>query len=188
MSEEVKNEIPVDEKPSAVKLVFVKIGKFLKDLWVKIFLPALKDVISVSVNRTTQHILYKTPIDSNGGPNNGQRPYYNGNTSAPWQTSNRPVQNRNTIWVDTQPNRFGVNQLCANDRRSLEDVFSKMQARINDPNSGGVVSVGEMYTYGGQTANATDYNCGWSTMAGHRISFDTTINGYTLLTTEPMNL
>lgn len=184
--EETKTETTAESK-SGFSLVLTKVGKFLKDLWIKIFLPALKDVISVSVNRTTQHILYKTPIDQTG-PNNGQRPYSTGASSAPWRTSNRPVQNYNSIWIDNQPNRFGVNQVCANDRRSLEDVYQKMQARINDPNGGGVVSVGEMYTYAGQTANSQDYNCGWSTMAGCRISFDANINGYTLMTTEPMIL
>ena len=56
-------EATVESKSSNVWKAIVK---FLKDLWIKIFLPALKDVISVSVNRTTQHILYHTPLDAGG--------------------------------------------------------------------------------------------------------------------------
>lgn len=179
MQDEVKTEAS-----GKFKMVISAIGKFIKDLWMKIFLPALKDVISVSVNRTTQHILYKTPIDQER-PNNGSRPSDQG---TPWNPSPRPVQNRQDIWIDTQPNRFGVNQLCSNTRRGLEDVLSKMQARINESAGGRVVSVGEMYTYGGCMAGSQDYNDGWHNLSGFCIRFDTTINGYTLCVTEPIRL
>lgn len=187
MAEEVKQETPEEEKqPSKAALAWKAILRFFKKLWQTVFLPALKNCISEGVNRTTQHILYHTPIDATPNmPNNGSRPAPNG---APWQPSNRPVQGRSACWKEYEPNRFGIQQVCSTDRRALEAIYSKMQARIAHPNSGHTVSVGEMYGYADLPANFPDYQDGWMDLNGCHIQFDPQMNAFVLMMTETMKL
>ena len=182
MEEDVKTEAT----PSKARLFLNAILKFFKKLWQTVFLPALKSCISEGVNRTTQHILYHTPLDANPSmPNNGSRPMPNG---APWQPTNRPVQGRSTCWKESEPNRFGVQQVCASDRRTLETIYARMQARLADPTSGRTVSVGEMYGYANLPATFPDYHDGWMDISGCHIQFDPRMNAFVLMMTEPMKL
>lgn len=175
-------ETTVESKSSNVWKAIVK---FLKDLWIKIFLPALKDVISVSVNRTTQHILYHTPLDAGGLPNNGSRPTPTGNA---WRPSDRAVQARSACWIESEPNRFGLRQVCSTDRRTLEALLAKMQARLADPNSGHTVTVGEMYGFANLPAAFADYQDGWTSLSGCNIRFDPQTNSFVLMMAESAKL
>lgn len=154
-----------------------KVGNLFKALWNNVIKPSLSDMFYRSGDAVLRSVCYQAPI-TNPPP----QPY------SRQPTANISVVQRQLVRLSTQRNCFGVYQLVADDRSALERIFAKMQARLNDPASGGTVSVGEMYTYANIPARAENMREGWINLVGCVIRFDPSVNGYTLEMPEQVGL
>lgn len=192
MDAEQKIEEKVETKAAESK-IWLAIKKFFINLWKNVILPCFKDMVygMASTGANTfqsgvSKVLYNQPV-----PPSARQAQQN---SAPFQpgrvypTSNYPAYSYGTIAFQNYPNAYGVRQICARDRRTLEGILAKMQARISNPDSQGTVSIGEMYTYSNLPAVAEDYMAGWTSLAGCAVVMDFASNMYVLQMTEQVSL
>lgn len=168
-------EVKVPEQSKILKF-WKKIASLFKNLWRNVISPALRRMCYDTVTTGMSEILNVNRASTFQQP------------PAPYSTSARPIVAKQRVRLDTRTNRFGVQQLVADDRRTLEDVLAKMRARINDPSSMGTVSIGEMYTYANIPARAEDCNEGWTNLEGCYIQFEPSVSGYTLQMSEQIRL
>lgn len=170
-------------KPSGFSRVIRALGKFLKVLWEKYLWPAIRDGMYTSVVKTSECVFYHRDISTM--PNSNERKPFDNSNPQP-RPSDRPVGRR--CWKEREPNRFGVAQVCAGDRNTLDTILEKMRDRIASQSSGGCVSVGEMYGYANLMTNSMDYNDGWTSVSEFSVRFEPASNCYVLYTPETIRL
>ena len=184
------NEQKVEnQEPKQESKAWALIKRFFKNLWKNIILPCFKDMIFGMAStgaRTFQNGVSNALYHTTYPVSEPTRSTYRNDPTFP--TARSPISNVGTISRQLYPNRYGVYQLCARDRRSLELIMAKMQARINDPASQGTISVGEMYAFAALPATAEDYNMGWTSLAGCAVIMNTTDNMYVLEMVEQRGL
>lgn len=189
---EQKIEEKVETKAAESK-IWLAIKKFFKNLWKNVIYPCFIDMVygMVSTGTNAFQSSVSKALYKQSAPPSANRAQQN---SAPfqrnraWPTSNYPAYSYGTIAFQNYVNAYGVRQICARDRRTLEGILAKMQARISDPVSQGTVSIGEMYTYSNLPAAAEDYTAGWTSLAGCAVIMDIASNMYVLQMTEQVSL
>lgn len=192
MDAEQKIEEKVETKAEESK-IWLAIKKFFKNLWKNVIYPCFKDMVYGMVSTGTnafQSGVSKALYKQSAPPSAGQAQQNNApfRQNRAWPTSNYPAYSYGTIAFQNYANLYGVRQICARDRRTLEGILAKMQARISDPVSQGTVSIGEMYTYSNLPAAAEDYTAGWTSLAGCAVIMDVASNMYVLQMTEQVSL
>lgn len=187
MDAEQKIEEKVETKAAESK-IWLAIKKFFKNLWKNVIYPCFIDMVYGMVSTGANafqsgvsKVLYKE-----SAPPSARQAQQN---NAPFQRNRAyPAYSYGTIVFQNYANAYGVRQICARDRRTLESILAKMQARISDPVSQGTVSIGEMYTYSNLPAAAEDYTAGWTSLAGCAVIMDVASNMYVLQMTEQVSL
>lgn len=187
MDAEQKIEEKVETKAAESK-IWLAIKKFFMNIWKNVIYPCFIDMVYGMVSTGTnafQSSVSKALYKQSAPPSARQEPFQPGRARP---TSNRPAYSYGTIVFQNYANAYGVRQICARDRRTLEGILAKMQARISDPVSQGTVSIGEMYTYSNLPAAAEDYTAGWTSLAGCAVIMDIASNMYVLQMTEQVSL
>ena len=187
MDAEQKVEEKVETKTAESK-IWLAIKKFFKNIWKNVIRPCFLDMVYGMVStgaNAFQSGVSKVLYKDSAPPSARQAPFQPGRA---FPTSNYPAYSYGTIAFQNHANAYGVRQICARDRRTLEGILAKMQARISNPDSQGTVSIGEMYTYSNLPAVAEDYMAGWTSLAGCAVVMDFASNMYVLQMTEQVSL